>query len=412
MRRVILWFIVSVGLFSSCRKESDLDDLAFIRSIPSDSDLVVVGSIPLQDNSAWIICRSRNNASPGYLYRVDAFGNQVDSKRISVKNRSLWSVYDIPGPGFATLGYDNPDGDFFSVCLYSDSGDLVSEKTLLGMDQFQVKIWGPGQMLRLSNGNYVIALGTAGWLPSSRFIIVNETFDIVHSKTIQEPASPGSTLVGGIYEMPDHTIVFAIGTMDYENLNVYFNTYMLRTDFDLNVLSNNITPDPAHNETPNELLPSGDYLFMVTGRMGRTSDLNGAFVNYYSNSYAMWCSGEINLVMLDDSLNIISRQGVRNYPGNGMINSARLTTDGGFILCGTVGQSSTIDIISPTKIYLMKVNAFGDYEWSKIFYTTFPSYGVDAFQTADGGYLVCGHELSFKKRYNVMILKTDASGNI
>jgi hypothetical protein len=147
--------------------------------------------------------------------------------------------------------------------------------------------------------------------------------------------------------------------------------------------------------------------------MGQMYDGSGTFVGYLGSvsAFGNMCSGEINLVQLTSGGQFISRQGIRDYPENGTIMTARSTQDGGFILCGAVNQADETSIVSPTKMYIMKVNSSGNYEWSKTINTTYPSIGVDAIQTPDGGYFVSGYENVFGKRYNAIVIKTDRNGN-
>jgi hypothetical protein len=76
-----------------------------------------------------------------------------------------------------------------------------------------------------------------------------------------------------------------------------------------------------------------------------------------------------------------------------------------------VNQQSTYVVESDTKIYLLKLDAYLNEQWSKIIYTTYPSYGIDAMQTSDGGYLVTGFHKTLDKRFEAMVVKTDEIGN-
>jgi hypothetical protein len=50
-------------------------------------------------------------------------------------------------------------------------------------------------------------------------------------------------------------------------------------------------------------------------------------------------------------------------------------------------------------------------QWSKMINTIYPALGVDAVQTSDDGYLITGFHRTFNKRFEAMIIKTDANGN-
>ena len=44
--------------------------------------------------------------------------------------------------------------------------------------------------------------------------------------------------------------------------------------------------------------------------------------------------------------------------------------------------------------------------------TIYQSFGVDAFQTSDGGFVISGHQRSFNSKFNMIVIKTDGEGNV
>ena len=85
-------------------------------------------------------------------------------------------------------------------------------------------------------------------------------------------------------------------------------------------------------------------------------------------------------------------------------NSIEQTTDGGYILGGSVGEKPNYELL------LAKVDANGNVEWEK-------TYGGDsdgefAQQTSDGGYIIIGTTSSLGNgSSDVYFVKTDANGN-
>lgn len=317
MKYIIAFFIIISALFISCEKELQNENSGFVKSFPCDSDVVTVGTIQLADNTILIICRADKENTPGYLYKIDAKGNLIFTKRLSDKNIGLRTVFDTPGAGFATIGFADPNADNIQICLYDDDGNFISNKEIFTLQNFPSIYWGPCQALALSNGNYLLALGCGGQTPSSYFIITDNSFNVLHSEEMPLPANHYGLLVRGAYEMPDATIALSVASGAFLAAfpyNYYFNTYILRTDLNLNLLSNKIIKDTLHNETPNALLPVGNKFMIVSGRMGQTSDGDGVFVNYYGHVNSEWCSGEINLVQIDDSMQLATRKAIRNYP--------------------------------------------------------------------------------------------------
>jgi len=86
-------------------------------------------------------------------------------------------------------------------------------------------------------------------------------------------------------------------------------------------------------------------------------------------------------------------------------NSVQQTTDGGYIICGTVGTRETDGWIY--YIWLMKTDADGNKLWDKLFSSSqHGALGHSVQQTADGGYIICG-----KIGDHLWLIRTDAEGN-
>lgn len=93
--------------------------------------------------------------------------------------------------------------------------------------------------------------------------------------------------------------------------------------------------------------------------------------------------------------------------GNEYAVDAQQTSDGGYIILGTIGGSPIL------RICLIKTNATGDTTWTKILNSGLNvSDGASSIeQTSDGGYLITGGSyISPNTRY-ITIIKTDSTGN-
>lgn len=62
------------------------------------------------------------------------------------------------------------------------------------------------------------------------------------------------------------------------------------------------------------------------------------------------------------------------------LTSASTTSDGGFILLGSKGDS----------VLLIKLDSLGNFEWGKVYGDTLPLYPASVIQTTDGGYVILG----------------------
>ncbi len=90
--------------------------------------------------------------------------------------------------------------------------------------------------------------------------------------------------------------------------------------------------------------------------------------------------------------------------------NADQTTDGGFIITGSVGSSLASG--GAGDFCLLKVDVNGNFQW---FMSYGGSNGDDPYwveQTADGGYIVGGSSASLSSTYDFLLVKTDPSGTI
>ena len=78
--------------------------------------------------------------------------------------------------------------------------------------------------------------------------------------------------------------------------------------------------------------------------------------------------------------------------------SARQTTDGGYVLCGSIRK-----VFGEGGIWLIKTDAEGNELWDKILGG---GRGYSVQQTADGGYILCGESDD-----HLRLIKTDEAGN-
>jgi len=91
--------------------------------------------------------------------------------------------------------------------------------------------------------------------------------------------------------------------------------------------------------------------------------------------------------------------------GFGEARSARHTSDGGFILTGTLAP----EISKPADVYLVKTSATGSTQWQKTFGGPEREEGNCVLQTSDGGYIVGGYQDGTEGRVFYLI-RTDADG--
>jgi hypothetical protein len=85
-----------------------------------------------------------------------------------------------------------------------------------------------------------------------------------------------------------------------------------------------------------------------------------------------------------------------------------LTSEGGFVLCGTAWPNFTND----PDFWLMKSDAQGNLLWSNTFGSVEEDYANNVVATRDGGYLICGQTISRSglRDKNILLIRTNAQG--
>jgi hypothetical protein len=88
-------------------------------------------------------------------------------------------------------------------------------------------------------------------------------------------------------------------------------------------------------------------------------------------------------------------------------NSIQQTTDHGYIIVGSyISPKNGMDVL------LMKTNQSGDVVWSKTYGGQSNDYGYSVIQTSDQGFLISGNTFSFGPDSNAYLIKTDEIGNV
>jgi len=93
----------------------------------------------------------------------------------------------------------------------------------------------------------------------------------------------------------------------------------------------------------------------------------------------------------------------RTFGGEGISigNSVGQTIDGGYIICGT---TTSYETNKPIELWLIKTDAKGNKLWDKTFGDEIVAQGESVEQTTDGSYIVCGTVYSESSK-NVLLLK-------
>lgn len=157
-----------------------------------------------------------------------------------------------------------------------------------------------------------------------------------------------------------------------------------------------------------------NYLYALkTDQLGDTIWMKGYTTNNTIYGYsAALCSdsgyivcGNTGYIRLDKNGNVLWEYtyiGVVFYSGI-------QTNDGGFILTGSIGQSSSSNGVD---IYILKLNSTGVKQWAGKLGGAIDDYAMSVKQTPDGGYIFAGNTNSFGAGGNdLFLLKTNSTGD-
>lgn len=398
--------LVLILLEVSCTKSSSSNSTTstFTKVITSDSSFNNVSSFQLSDGSYIVFGADPQSVRPGLIVKLSSNGTILWEKRMPSSIAKLWKVISVNGNEFAAAGFKSGDPDFnVNVCLFDNDGNLLSSKSN-SPGYFPYN--NPLDMIQLSNGNYAFS-GTLGNSDNGNFylylMVTDENFKVLYLNTFQ--LNQYTICSVGLAQSMDSTINI---TGFYQNLSASnsFTTFLLRTK--TNTVQKSFDTLTNKTETPDCIAANNNFGTIV---VSSTSD-NGMTLPYKTSIWpAVW--GSIGIDNFDSSGHFNSRVTYSGYSNNGLINSIRSTSDGGYILCGTVNQPNNSTAASTTEIFAIKVDAGLNQQWSNIYNASNPpSNGVCAIQTSDGGYLISGQKISFNSHYDMVLIKTDANGNV
>jgi len=162
------------------------------------------------------------------------------------------------------------------------------------------------------------------------------------------------------------------------------------------------TPDAS--EVANDMCLSGASVFAFAGSVDVSAQGNNKDIYFYK-------AGEQDGVRFTYQF---VEGGTPSFPNdkNEEANSIANTKDSGYIILATFETYTGVIGRGNTDVLLMKINGFGDHQWSVPYGTINADNGKAVRQTSDGGYVVLASSDLAGSVSTVMLIKTDKNGNV
>ena len=183
--------------------------------------------------------------------------------------------------------------------------------------------------------------------------------------------------------------------------------------------SSNPPTQTAHTQTspPSDTIPAiGTSSHFCKAIGGPESEEGHSLIQTSDGGYAIAGSttsfgaggGDVYVVKLNAKGNLQWTKtigGPENEEGNFLIQ----TSDGGYVIAGATNSFGAGD----KDVYVVKLDAHGNLQWTKTIGGEYYDEGTSLIQTSDGGYAIAGYTESFGAgEWDVYVVKLDAKGNL
>lgn len=310
-------------------------------------------------------------------------------------NSFLWDY----GDGTTSTGVSNQKtyqqpGEYFITLTASDGTceKLTTRPITVGWNQFTELI---GEDNFNSKGNQIIQI------ENGTYLIVGEENDFVNNKMLASKRfTDGSKIWEYTANASSYTFNYSVTLTSDEdyfimggqaNIDGISEALLLRLN-DMGEFEN----QSSHGE-PN---------FHISGNT-MISDNNGGVLIVGTLSSVGLGDSEVHLIKAQNTGSIEWTKTINNSfseTGYSVVN----TTEGGYLIAGSSKDFGT----QINNVLLLKINASGNLEWRKKFDNTISEIGYSIINTTDGGYAIAGITDFGSSNSDVLLIKTDAEGNL
>ena len=381
MKNLLLVLLMILLIFGSCKE----DDGKTFGGIERDNG----NSVQQTTDGGYIITGTTNSFGSGnsdvYLIKTDVSGNEQWNKTFGGTEYDYgYSVQQTTDGGYIITGFTESFGNGGrDVWLIKTDGT--------GNEQWTKTFGGTGlddgiSVQQTTDGGYIISGGTDSF--------GNGDYDVYLIKTDVSGNEQWNKTFGGteydngisVQQTTDGGYIITGNTSSFGNGG--YDVYLIKTD-------------GSGNEQWNKTFGGTDSDF--GGEVQQTTD--GGYI-IVGNTFSFGSGNDdVYLIKTDVSGN---EQWNKTFGGTEYDNgsSVQQTTDGGYIIVGTIGNGNN-------DVYLIKTDGVGNEEWNKTFGGTNNDGGFSVQQTTDGGYIITGETDSFGNgQSDVYLIKTDENGDV
>jgi hypothetical protein len=342
-------------------------------------------------DGGYIVAGGTHSFGAGYydifLIKTDANWNIIWAKTYGGTNDDIdYFVQQTSDGGYIVAGLTDSFGAYWDdiFLIKTDAnGNVIWAKTYGGTN-----VDGATSVQQTSDGGYIVAGETWSFGAGIYDIFLIKTDangNIIWAKTyggiVNDRAYSVQQTSDGEYIVAGYTNSFGAGGWDI---------FLIKTDANGNVQWAK-TYGGTDFDWAYSVQQTTDGGYIVAGR----TDSFGA------GDY------DIFLIKTDANGNIIW---AKTYGGTNVdgATSVQQTTDGGYIVAGWTYSFGA----GGRDIFLIKTDANGNIIWAKTYGGTNVDGASSVQQTSDGGYIVAGLTFSFGAGGDILLIKTDANGNI
>jgi len=414
--RLLIVSVIFFAFFFACKKDKGLSQSQeFIKYFGSSSSSMGYDLKQTSDGGYIIVGSTLISGADTnvFLVKTDAQGNKQWSNTYGGQNSSTGkSVQLLPGGGYVVLGttYNGNDYDMYLIKTDANGKSLLGAQNipaLAGKPDNQV-----GNCVQVtSDGKYFILAGSTDSLVGSNRIRTLLLIKVdVGGNLIWSKPSAVSTLsqYGNCVQLVNDTTMFIIGNQNIAAGSSSYNLWPVVTFYGNNFneqssppsLNGNpiIDPNNSYNGTSGQIVrKSGNVDFIIVGTEG-----NNIYIGDVFDSIGSLSSSALPYLRKNG---LIPGGYTKISNGNGTLtgNSIGLTSDGGYIIGGTINNGGNNDQ------YLLKTDKAGNKMWDNSFGGSgADDHGEAVIQTSDGGYAIVGYSAIGNNTVMTLIKVTSA----